>query len=414
MSSSVAATTSPVRIEDPQFYLNDPWPTFAWMRERDPFYYYESLDAFVVTRHADVREILDQPTVFVNSRGIFLNDWKYAGQQEGDDNLTDTFFPKGGEQVGTTDPPRHADLRRIIAPSFSPRAIGRIAEPLTAEVEEMVAGIEAGEVTDWLPYASVIPIKAATKLIGLVDTDIDRVQFWSDELEKLGGDLTFDELQEAAKEFQSLQAYIIENIEKRRQNPGSEDLLTVLLNAELDNDKVSEANVVMYAMTMMAAGGDTTRSLLAGMVYLLAQNPDQWARLREDRSLIPTAIEEALRCVTPARAFGRTAVRDTVVNGHLVKAGQRVYLMYMAANRDESVFANANSFDVSRQESTQQVALGGGAHICAGARLVRSEAAIVLNALLDRFSRLEVAGDPVPVIHVIRNGWQSMPITFHI
>ncbi|WP_189339351.1 cytochrome P450 [Williamsia muralis] len=407
-------TTPHVQIEDPQFYLDNPWPTFRWMRENDPFYYYESLDTFVVTRHADIREIVNHPHVFVSSRGIFLNDWKYAGQQAGDETLTDSFFPKGGEQVGTADLPRHTDLRRVIAPAFSPRAIGRIAESLALEVAEMVEGIEPGAVTDWLPFASLVPIRAATKLIGLPDTDIDRVQFWSDELEKLGGDLTLEELQAAAREFQSLQQFIIENIEVRRRNPGTDDLLTVLLNAELDNDKVSEANVVMYAMTMMAAGGDTTRSLLAGIIYHLAQHPAQWELLRGDRTIIPRAIEEALRYVTPARAFGRTAVQDITVNGQEIKAGQRVYLMYMAANRDEEVFPDAEKFDITRKESAQQLALSGGAHICAGARLVRSEAAIVLNALLDRFARVELAGEAVPVVHVIRNGWSTMPVKFHI
>lgn len=413
----MTSTTTPfVPIEDPRFYLDDPWTTFAWMRENDPFHYYEPLDAYVVTRHADIKDIAGRAKEFVSSRGIFLNDWKYAAARadSGDgDTLTDSFFPKGGEQVGTADPPRHTDLRRVIAPAFAPRALKRMEEQLATDIDQMLAGIEPGEITDWMPYASLIPIKAAITLLGLPDADVDRVQFWSDELEKLGGDLTLEQLQAAAEEFQSLQQFIVEKAEEKRRNPGGIDMLSVLLNAELDNDRVSQANVVMFAMTVMAAGSDTTRALIAGFVHLLARHPEQWELLREDRSLVPLAVEETLRYITPARAFGRTALADTTVNGQEIRAGQRVYLMFMAANRDESVFPDANRYDITRAESAQQVAFGSGTHLCAGAALVRLEAPLLLNALLDRFSRIEAVGEAVPVLHIIRNSWSSMPVRFH-
>jgi cytochrome P450 len=410
----VSTLAARVPIEDPQFYLNDPWPTFAELRRNDPFYYYEPLDCFVITRSADIRAILASPS-FVSSRGIFLNDWKYAAQA-GDSTVTDSFFPKGGEQVGTTDPPRQTELRRVIAPAFSSRAMKKMTDGLAIDIDAMLDEIEPGSIVDWIHYASLVPIKAATKLIGLPDTDADRVQFWSDELEKLGGDITFEELEAAAHEFQSLQKYIIDNIEIRQQNqkPDDEDLLAVMLNAELDNDRVSEANVVMFAMTAMAAGSDTTRALLAGMVYHLAQNPEQWELLRGDRSLVPLAIEETLRYVTPARAFGRTATEDVEINGQAFRAGQRAYCLYMAANRDESVFPDADTFDVTRTQAVQHLAFGAGAHVCAGSRLVRLEAPMLLNALLDRYSRVELAGDATAVVHVIRNSWSTMPVTFHV
>jgi cytochrome P450 len=269
-------------------------------------------------------------------------------------------------------------------------------------------------VVDWITYASRVPISAATRLIGLPHTDLDRVQFWSDELEKLGGDLSFEELRAAADEFKSLQNFILESIEAKRQQPGDEDLLSVLLDAELDNDKVSQANVVMFAMTMLAAGSDTTRALLSGLVHHLAQHPDQWELLRRDRSRIPLAIEETLRYVTPARAFVRTATEDIEISGQTIRAGQHAYLLYMAANRDDTVFPHADQYDITREESVKHLAFGAGAHVCAGSRLVRLQAPIVLDALLDRFSRIELAGASTPVVHVIRNGWSSMPVRFHV
>jgi cytochrome P450 len=266
--------------------------------------------------------------------------------------------------------------------------------------------------TDWMELAGILPIRIGSLLIGLPDADRAQVRHWSDELEKLGGDLTMAELQAAAKEFSTLRGYIMENFEAKRGEPGH-DLLSTLLAAELDDRKVSEANVVMFAMTMIAAGSDTTRALLAGMVWALAKHPDQLAKLVADRSLVPGAIEEALRWVTPARAFLRTAMQDMEIRGEKVKAGQHVYLMYMAGNRDEDIFPEPETFDVARKENGLQMAFGIGTHVCIGARLVRMEAAILLNALLDRYPRFELAAEPQPVIHVIRNSWDDMPVVFH-
>jgi cytochrome P450 len=405
-------TVTDIPIEDPQFYLDDPWPTFAWMQREAPFWYYEPLDTFVVTRYEDIKAIAALPDVFVSSKGLFLNDLKFR-EQAGDEVMTDRFFPKGGEQVGTTDPPRHRELRRILAPAFTEEALERLGRPIQEYVDELLAGISPGEVVDWITYASLVPIVASTHLIGLPGADAERVRFWSDQLEKLGGDITFEEVDAAAAELQSLQAYIVEAIEEKRGNPEGEDLLSVLLQQELDNQKVSQANVVMFAMTMMAAGSDTTRSLLAGMVDALARRPDQWQLLRKDRSLVRFAVEETMRWVTPARAFVRTATADVKVSGHQIREGQHVYLMYMAGNRDESVFTRPHEYDVTRREAVRHLSFGAGIHVCAASRLIRREAPIVLNALLDRFSRIELAEQPTPVVHIIRNGWSRMPAIFH-
>jgi cytochrome P450 len=119
------STVTDVPIEDPQFYLDDPWPTFEWMQRDAPFWYYEPLDTFVLTRYDDIKAVAGLPQVFVSSRGLFLNDLKFQAQA-GDELMTDRFFPKGGEQVGTTDPPRHRELRRVIAPAFTEEALDRL------------------------------------------------------------------------------------------------------------------------------------------------------------------------------------------------------------------------------------------------------------------------------------------------
>jgi cytochrome P450 len=398
------------QIEDPQFYLDDPYPVFARMRAEQPVFYYEPLDTFVLTRHEDIRYVNRTPELFSNAHGIFLNDVKYAGQ--GDMTLTDSFFPADGEQIGTTDPPRHHELRRVISPSFSVGTLERMDAAIHGYVAELIDQITPGQPIDWMTLAGVLPVRVGSLQIGLPDADISQVRHWSDELEKLGGDLTLDQLKAAAAEFSTLRSYLVEQFEAKRGNPG-DDLLSTLLAAELDNEKLSEANVVMFAMTMMAAGSDTTRALLAGMVWALAKHPEQLEKLVADRSLLPGAVEEALRWVTPARAFLRTATADTELRGQQIKKGQHVYLMYMAANRDEDVFDRADEFDIERKANPLQLAFGIGTHVCIGARLVRMETGILLNALLDNFTRFELISEPTPVVHVIRNSWENMPVTFH-
>jgi len=412
MASTAQARRDFVPIEDPEFYLRDPWPTFAWMQAEQPFYHYEPLDTFVVTRYKDIRDITIKPNIFVNSRGTFLADIKYRDQASAE-GVTNSFFPKDGEQVGTTDPPRHQELRRVIAPAFSIPAMEAVRGPVSAHLHALLDGITPGQPVNWMEIAAQVPITAACHLIGLPATDHLRVQFWSDELEKLGGDLTFEQIQAAAQEFASLQEYIVENVERLKATPhDGVDLLSVLLNAELDNNKVTIGNVVMFAMTALAAGSDTTRALLGGIANCFAENPDQWTHLRENRALVGNAIEEILRWVTPARAFLRIAVEDSEVNGHRIREGQSFYLMFMAANRDASAFVNAERFDITRRDASRHLAFGAGPHLCAGMRLARMEGEIMLNALLDRYTKIEAAGEPQPVKHLIRNSWDDLPTVF--
>ena len=414
MTQETSIADWPIPIEDPDFYLNDPWPAFSWMQKERPFYHYAPLDTYVITRHRDIRDIAAQADNFGNERGIFLNEIKFRAQA-GDSNFSEGFWPKGGEQIGNTDPPRHTELRRVANPAFSIAALEALEKPIAEHVNHLLDEMKSGDTIDWWKFTAAVPIEAACHLIGLAATDRNKVQHWSDELEKLGADLSFEELQAAMADFKSLQDYITDNVNRRKAEMAAgakdgTDLISVLLNAEIDSGKVKLPTVITFAMTAMAAGSDTTRALLLGLAHQFAEYPEQWEILRKDRSLVKNAIEEVLRWVTPARAFVRFVKRDTEVNGQKLNAGQYVYLMYMAANRDEEAFKDAHRFDVTRSDASRHVAFGAGPHICLGARLARLEGTVVLNAMLDRFSGLEFAGEPKRVHHIIRNSWDTIPI----
>jgi cytochrome P450 len=167
-------------------------------------------------------------------------------------------------------------------------------------------------------------------------------------------------------------------------------------------------------MTVLAAGSETSRAALNSLIWSMATHPDELRKVRDDRSLAAGAVEEALRWVCPPRGFMRTAQCDTELRGKRIVAGQHLYLLYMAANRDEEVFPNPETFDVSRKESKLQLAFGFGTHVCVAAALVRLEAGILLNAILDRFSSIEMAGEPEPIIALLRQGWHNMPVAFRV
>lgn len=412
--ADVAVAEREVPIENPDFYVNNPWPTFAWMQQEKPFYFYEPLNMYCITRHRDIREIAVQADIFSNERGIFPSEIKFR-EQAGDANPSEGFWPKDGELLGYVDPPRHGELRRVATPAFSVDALAAVAGPIRAHIDKLLNGIGNGQTVEWWDLAAAVPIEAACNLIGLPATDRSKVQHWSDELEKLGADVSLEELQAAVADFASLQQYITDNVhrckaERAAGGPRGTDLISVLLDAELDGGRVSMATVITYAMTAMAAGSDTTRALLLGIAHQFAEHPDQWEMLRNDRSLVKNAIEEVLRWVTPARAFARFIKKDTVVNGQEMKAGQYIYQMYMAANRDPEAFVNSDQFDITRKDASRHLSFGAGPHICLGARLARMEGALMLNAMLDRFTRLELAGTPKRVHHIIRNSWDTLPI----
>ncbi len=206
--------------------------------------------------------------------------------------------------------------------------------------------------------------------------------------------------------------FFLSEFDRKRHEPGS-DLMTTLLDAELDGEKLSDVRLFTYCALVLAVGTDTTRSLLTGMAIALAQHPDQLARLRADRSLMPTAVDEALRWTTPARGFVRTLLTDTEIRGQKIKAGQRVYLFYSAGNIDPDVFPDPLTFDITRDQDIQHLGFGFGPHICIAAQMVKMEASMLYNMILDRFSSWELAGEPERLKHILRNGWHDRADEIH-
>ncbi|MGC0367032.1 cytochrome P450 [Rhodococcus sp. 27YEA15] len=403
----------PIPFEDPNFYAGDPFPVYKDLQENDPIHYYEDLDVFVLTRLDDVREAGKRNDVFSSGHGMFLNDLRMMKSSQTGESVFDGLFPADAEHFAFADPPsRHKTLRGLISPAFAMKNIAAMREPIEGFVKELFDKIEPGKPIDFVAdFADILPMMIATRLLGIESRDVEEVKRWSDALEAMNSVETLEEIAEAKATFATMNATFAEEIERVRREP-SPGLVSDMVNATLDGEPVSESNVIAYCTTVLAAGGDTTRALLTGTLLAFAQFPDQYTRLREDRSLLNSAIEESLRWVTPARSFLRTALHDTELGGRQIKEGQRIFLLFAAANFDHSAFTDPLSYDVGRTNALQHVAFGYGPRSCIAAQLVRTTMRIFLTELLDRFSSIELVSTPTPVVHVLRNSWYDAELVF--
>jgi cytochrome P450 len=207
-------------------------------------------------------------------------------------------------------------------------------------------------------------------------------------------------------------AYFHAKLGERRGRP-HDDLLSALAAAEVDGERLADEELLMFCMTLLVAGNETTRNLISGGARALMEFPDQRRALVENPDRLPGAVEEMLRWVTPIRSFARTATRDTEIRGQRIAAGEYVLLLYTSGNRDEEVFGpTADVFDVGRPAESMHVVFGFGEHFCLGASLARLEARVLFEELLARFPDFSLAGEIVPLRSTLMNGLVRMPVTF--
>jgi cytochrome P450 len=380
------------------------------MQASDPVAYYEPLDLFVLTRYDDVRFAGRTPELFSNASGLTLNELRMG--QGGIKDAFERFFDPSGELVITLDPPRHRQLKQLLTPAFNPRAVRALEPAIHRITNELLDTITPGEPIEFVDrIAARLPVAVAAAVLGVPGDHFDELAVWVQALEDFTRVETEAELDAAAVKFASMGEFLHENIQRKRREP-EDDLISVLLGARLDDAPLPEPVILSHLMTLLSNGG-TTRLLLASLADLLGQYPDERQRVVGGGSALrQSALEEALRLAPPARGFVRTLTHDHVLHGQNIRAGQHVYLLYVAANRDAEHFLDPHAFDAGRHQEKLHVAFGYGTHTCLGAALVRLEVDIFLAALLERFPTIERAGDPVRLSHVQLNGWSHLPLIF--
>jgi cytochrome P450 len=310
------------------------------------------------------------------------------------------------------DPPRHGPLRRVVLDAFTPGRIQAmepwLRERTRALLDAAAARCAAGGELDFVrDLAGALPMQALAQMMAIPETEQARLVALGDRI--IGRtDPDFAAPEGEGDPHVELGALGFQ-LACERQGRGGDDLISILLRAESDGRPLEPVDFAALFVQIAVAANETTRTLLSGALLALLEHPGAWRALAADPSLLPTAVEEMLRWVTPVHYFRRTATRDVVLRGRRIRAGDRVVLHYTSANFDEEVFAEPHRFDV-RRDPNPHLAFGFGEHFCLGARLARLEARVFFEELLGRFAGAELTGPPRRLRSNLNNAWKAIPL----
>ena len=383
-------------------YANgQPHDQFRWLRDNDPVHWHEQKDArgfWAVTRYQDVWAIGRDAKIYSSyAGGIMLDD-------------PDEFsLQQSRSMMLHMDPPDHTRYRTLVSKEFIPRSAEakrpRIQELAKKIIDEV---IERGE-CDLMPdVAGVLPSYVIADLMGIPLEDGRRMYTLTEKMHSAHEVIDFQERAAAGME---MLGYALNLMEEKRKHPG-DDIATKLLNAEIDGDRLTPQEFSFFFLLLINAGGDTTRNLLGGGMLALFKHPDQRRRLQANLdALLPSAVEEMLRYVSPVIYMRRTAMIDTELGGKQIRKGDKVAMFYGSANRDAAMFPEADKFDVGRTPN-EHIAFGGGTHFCLGSHIARVEIQVMLREILTRLPDIEQAGPVEFLASNFISGPSKLPVKF--
>jgi cytochrome P450 len=374
-----------VKVFGPRM-LADPYPYYARLRSLAPVFWLDQFGCWVLTRYADVTAVLRSPNASSNR----INK---LPQQTGSEYQWLNEFR--AHSMLNCDPPRHTRLRLLVNKAFTPKTVEELAPFIRVFVDNRLdAALARGRMDVIADLAFPLPATVIAEMLGVPPEDRDRFRHWSDDACTVLGNLPSNSspevLRMSVEGMQALQAYLGDIIAQRRAEP-RDDLISGLLKAQEEGDRLTDQELLANCVLLLNAGHETTANLIGNGAFALLRHPDQLKRLRDDPSLLPTAIEELLRYDSPVQFTNRILTADMEVGGKRLRAGQMVVLLLAAANRDPDQFPNPDKLDVGRPNN-KHVAFGLGAHFCLGAPLARLEGRLVFEALLQRAPHLRLDG----------------------
>lgn len=390
------ASRPEIDLIDGRFYATDLHRACTWMRANEPIYHDRKNDLYAATRHADIMAISKNSDVFKNGQGF----------RPDSDPLP---------MMISMDRPEHPTRRGLVNRGFTPRRVAayeaRIRE-VCGQIIDRVA--ERGECDFIREIAAPLPLIVIGDMLAVDEAHYDDLLRWSDDLMVALGSTDPAKIEAQTRAALEYGEYLKGVVADRASKPPGDDLMSILVHAEVDGERLDEASIHMESLLILIGGDETTRHVISGGMQQLLLHPDQLQRLAADPSLIPTAVEEMLRWVTPIQNMMRTVASDIEVGGHAFREGDRVLLLYPSGNRDEDVFEDPFRFDVARNPNPH-IAFGGyGAHFCLGNALARLELRVMFEELLRRIPDMELVDggtEPIrPANFVV--GLEAMPVRF--
>ncbi len=377
---------------DGNWYVTDPFDDYRRMRDEAPVWWDAKNELWAITRHEDVMAISRDPGRFCSGEGFRPG--------------VPMLLPM---MIGLDDP-EHKLRRKLVSHGFTPRRV--------AEREDHIRRLATGIIDEIAPLgecdftqdvAVKLPMYVIAERLGIDKKDYRKLQFWSDRMTDFNPQQSTGDEDVAFGEFWE---YIMAVIADRRENP-REDLVSILSHAEVEGETLTDDQLVFESLLILVGGNETTRNVISGAMAALMEHPEQRKELIADPSLLPTAVEEFMRWVTPIESFSRTATEDVEMRGQLIHKGDTVLMLYGSANRDERVIENPDTFDIHR-DPNPHVAFGFGPHFCMGASLARLEVRVLFEELLRRLPDMQLQEGASVVRHpssFIRST-TSMPVRF--
>ena len=378
------------------FINGQPFDIFKRLREEAPIYWHEeSLDFepgfWALTKHEDIVRVSKDPMTFSSAVGGHL-------MTMGDPEVVDPSAVAAiiGNMIGM-DPPDHQIYRKMVAPSFTPKAIRTLEGDMRLKIRELLENVEdKGEFNFVTEISEQLPLWVLCEMMGIPESERPKIR-------DLVNNLTDASIQQDPNNaFQIWVNYMElfkmgrDMIEERRKSP-TDDLMSVVANTKIEGGELPPELLDGFFLLMVIAGNETTRNTLTGGLMALTDNPEEREKLLKDPSLISNATDEMLRWVTSVIYFRRTATKDTNIRGQDIKAGDKVVMWYGSANRDEDIFEDGHLFRVDRDNAKKHLAFGAGEHLCLGNRLGHMQIRILFEELLDRFPNIHSTSDPVRI-----------------
>ncbi len=388
-----------------QDFQIDPFPLFRTLRDEHPAYYNDRLRFWALSRHDDVLAAAADWELFGNSVSLY---------PESDQEPTE-LMPRWMMDFGLfyMDPPRHDRLRALVSKAFTPTRTSAL-EPVVRELARgLLRGVaEKGRCEIVHDFAAPLATQVIGALLGVPSEDRWQFRLWAEKIEQRDPTIPVDvAAKEQADTVDAVRAYMRELVGERRSRP-QDDLLTALLLAEVDGERLDDEQVVNMGYQLMVAGNDTTAAMIANGALRLAENPDQRRLLIEDRGLLPNAVEEMTRYDSPTvQSPPRITTREVEIHGRLIPKGAPVVLVWMAANHDERRYADPGRFDV-RRKLGRHMGFGHGLHFCIGANLARLEGRVAFDELLRGMPDFAIDGDVIRWASVWLRPIGSLPIAF--
>jgi cytochrome P450 family 142 subfamily A polypeptide 1 len=378
------------------FYGREPHDAYAWMRANAPVYYDEPNDLWGVASYAAVKQASVDTESFSSAQGIRPK------------------LPQLPMMIDF-DAPEHVRRRRLVSEGFTPKRVRAMEDNLRRACDAIIDAVcEKGSCDFVKDIAAPLPIIVIGDMLGVAPTDRADLLRWSDDMLKALGSPDPSLLDGAANAFVEYTGYINTVFEDRRRRGSTDDLVGVLCHAEIDGDSLDDDSLIHETLLILIGGDETSRHVISGGMEELMAHPDQMARLAADPELMPGAVEEMLRWVTPIKNMARTATRDVELDGATIAAGQELILLYPSANRDGAVFENADDFSITRSPNPH-MAFGFGAHFCLGNQLARLELKVMIDRLLTRLPDLHLTVDRSALPRREANfvsGIEAMPVAF--